>query len=436
MYVQRYCLCEKMRQIVFKRFQSGIEKIVCFNIYTHRSYTTRTQAGDKIVELNEETLTGRFLTYLNSNKTKLNEFRNEEIDMLSKLKRNTAHNLQYCSTEEVRNLLLLAKDPNFITKKWEFIKVFAALDLECSNRLEKLQPKTILDFLNIYMQIIPNRIVECTFYQLGIDHLSANIENLTKSELVQFIFYAGLRKRDKRTQGIIKSCLKHLKKETIQELSCEELCIICNATFKTSTKVTNKHFLNKVKNYLNDNLNLLKDPAVFITLIKTIRHNHYEDDNLLSTISCTIFFNKTMECYSFAAMCHILALYADWLYYEEELLKHFCNKCIEELKNFELNHKYTYITRYIRDKDIKRFLWSLSTLGYGEVDCDVVQNTIIPKIVERITEGELSKDPESLVEMMLYLWMMNYQAVELVPYIFTNKNIARIRGKIHNNIML
>lgn len=85
-----------MRQIIFKRLQNGIEKFACFNIYTQRSYT-RTIAGDKIVDLNDETLMGRFLTYFNPKKNKLNEFGNEEIDTLSKLKKHTAYNLQYCS---------------------------------------------------------------------------------------------------------------------------------------------------------------------------------------------------------------------------------------------------------------------------------------------------------------------------------------------------
>lgn len=416
-----------MRQIILRRLQNGIEKIACFKICSFSSYT-RTAAGDKIVDLNDETLTGRLLTYFNTKKANLNEFQNEEVNLLSKLKKDTTYNLQYCTTEQIRNLLLLANDPKVISKKWDFVKVFAALDLECSNRVENLQPQATLDFFKIYMQIIPNRIVDSTYYQTAIDKLSANVENLNKSELIEFIFFAGLRKKDKATQSILKSCLKQLKKEAVQELTCEELCIVCHATFKTSTKITNRHFLNKVRNYLNDNLNLLKDPAVFITLIKTIRHNLYQDENLLSTISCTIFFNKSMEYYTFTGMCHILALYADFLYYEEELLKHFFNKCIKELENSELMHRYTCLTKFIRDKDLKRFLWAFSTLGYDEFDVNAIQNTIIPKIIERILQGQLLKDPGSIVEIMLYLWIMNYQAIEFVPYIFTNETITQIRG--------
>lgn len=417
-----------MRQIIFKRIQNGIKSIQSFTIWSRRNYS-RTLAGDKIIDLNEDTLTGRILIYFNSNKSKINGFKTDEIDTINKLKGGAAYNLQYRTTDEITSLLLLVNDSKWITNKWEFTKVFTVLDSECSNRLEKLEPRDILNLLNIYMQIVPNRILQYKFYQLAIEKLGASIENLTKQELIQFIFFIGLQKKEKTSQNVLKRCIHKLKKDVIHELTSEELCIICNAAFKTSTKITNKLFLEKVRNYLNDNLNLLKDPAVFITLIKTIRHNHYQDDNLLSTISCTIFFNKTLKYYSFSAICHILALYADFLYYDEILLKHFFTKCIEELQSSELKDKHTYITEYIRDKDLKTFLWSLSTLGYRELDCNIVRDLIIPKIVERILQGELGKDPSSLVEMMLYLWIMNFQAVELVPYIFTTENIAQIRSK-------
>lgn len=357
------------------------------------------------------------------NQTKL--FKSEEVQMLNHVKTNFNYKLQDKNIDDLRSLFLLANDPRYITNQNEFLKVFETLDLECYLRLQSMETKDIFDILRIYVQITPGKIVKHKFYGGAINKLSQEIDELTKNELLQFMFFLGLQKKNKKAQSILRTCMKKMNDDFIKALSPEELCVICSATFKTTTKITNKPFLNRVKDFINDNLYILKDPAIFITLVKTIRQNQCQDDNLLSTISCAVFFNKTLQYYGFAAMCHILALYADYLYHDPNILKYFSAKCVEELQNSELVHRRAYLTEQIRDKDLKRLLWCLSRLGYG-LDVDTIKTDLIPNVVERIQKGGLHKDPHSLVEIILYLWMMNYQAVELLPYVLTQENVNYI----------
>lgn len=395
---------------------------------------SRTLTGDKVIPLinNKDTLTGRILIYFNTSHEEITKPKCDEINVLTKIKENKEYDLKQLDVENITNLLVLTQDRKYIDNRWDFVKVFNILDIECCHRLEKMEPNKILQILKIYMQIIPNRITEYQFYHLAVNKLNDMAESLSQSELVQFMFYAALPKKDKTAQAMIRKCIKCLNKIMINELTSEELCVICNSAFKTSTKITNKALLDKVCSYLNDNLSIMKDPAIFITLIKSLRHNRYQNDDLLSTIVCTVFFNNTLQYYSFGAMCHILALFADYLYYDKNLLEHFSEKCITELKNSVIKDSKTHMSQYIRQKDLHRFIWTLSMLGYNEIDTDVFKSVIVPKIQERILIGDFCDNPEMLVEILLYLWILNYQALELVPYVFSQKNLAVIAGNVNS----
>lgn len=378
--------------------------------------------GEHTRKLDETTLTGRILLYFDPNiSDQMKRVNNDHVTIIHRIKKENDWNLAKKSTEEMRNLLLLSNSPKLVRSKLEFLRVFGKIDSEYCVRLGGMENKDIMDVLRLYMQIIPNRLIESRFYNAAVNTLENRLEEMTKTELLQFMFFVGLQKKTKGAKKMMHKCMGKLSHFN-EELNVEELCVICNSTFKTSTKIKNIKFLEKVKDFINENLHVLKDPAVFITLIKTVRHNQCQDDNLLSTISCTVFFNKTLQYYSFPAMCHILALYSDYMYYDENILKHFTTKCIEQLKQMEIADKRTYFTEHIRDKDLKRFLWSLSRLGYN-LDTDLIRTEVIPNIMERIQKADLLNDPPSMCDIVLYLWVMNYQAQELIPYALNQQNI-------------
>lgn len=402
-----------------------LQRLLVHNFASSRRKFCQLALGNYSVKLDQNTVTGRILCYFDPNVSKQAKKLKNEVQILQHIKRGVACNLQDKSTEEIKNLLLLTDDPRCVRNKYEFLKVFERLDSECCFRVDGLEVKDILDILRIYMQITPTKLTQFKFYETTINKLSENIYALTKNELLQFMFFVGHQKKVKNAQNILRKCMRRIIGEFINILTAEELCVICNATFKTTTRISNKLFLDRVRDFINDNLCVLKDPAIFITFVKTLRQNQYQDDNLLSTISYAVFFNKTLKYYGFSTMCHILALYADYMYYDENVLKHFSTQCIEELKKSKVTHRTAYITEQVRDKDLKRLLWCLSRLGYN-LDTNTIKTYIVPNIVERIQKGDLSKDRHSLVEIILYLWLMNFQAVELLPYALTQESVSFI----------
>ncbi|RZC42600.1 uncharacterized protein BDFB_005045, partial [Asbolus verrucosus] len=376
-----------------------------------------------VTVLNQETLTGRILLYLNTDNEKFRNPSKNTLETLNTLRQNV-NNLHRLNTHEIihfSNSLINQNIP-----RHELLSILRELDAECHLRLHELGSADILKLLNAYMSIISNRITEFKFYKHSIKVLFDSLCSLDKTDLLQLIFYVGLKKKNSESQTMLRECLKAIDGDFINNLTTEELCIICNSTFKTSTKITNKILLNKVRTYINDNLFILKDSALFITLVKTLRHNRYQNDDVLSTISCATIFNKTIDSYSFSAICHIMALYADYFYYDEKLFRIFIKKCLKQLGESNFVSKDTYLTEQLRGKDIKRFLWVLSMFSeFKLVDTTDIKNVIVPKLIERIKGKEFENDNDSLVDIALYLWIINYRPYELVPYIL-NKQDAQL----------
>ncbi|XP_018332547.1 uncharacterized protein LOC108742040 isoform X2 [Agrilus planipennis] len=271
-----------------------------------------------------------------------------------------------------------------------------AMDVLCSSYVKDLTTEEQFYILYTFINVISNRVTHLKFYQAAIHHIQEDIKFIKKSDLLQLIFFIGLNK--KSNKPTMKKCLKQLyKMEIIKELNVNELCIVCHAAFKTSTKIRNEELLDKVKETINNNLTILKDPALFVTFIKTLRHNQFQDDD-------------------------ILTLYSDYMYYEQPILKVCVETGIRQLKEYDKN-----IDKVIRMKDIKRFLWAVSYIGYDKFDSSWCRNVIVPRIIQKIKNREYKCDTESIVECILYLWMLDCKAVELFPYVLTPTSVQQIR---------
>lgn len=372
--------------------------------------------SEKFIPLSEETLIGRILIYLNPDQEKDSTFAKSQTDFFNNFFKNKQH-LQTLNTDEILQFSKGLARQRFLSRS-KTLSLVENLDAECLLRSADLSCEEIFRLFNIYMKIIPNRITEMDFYKSGLQILFSQIKSLEKKDLLQFTFYAGLNKKNLNSQRMLRQSLKLMDKQFIDSLTVEEMCVICSSTFKTSTKIKNKLFLSKVREYLKENLFILKDTAIFITFIKSIRHNRFQDDNLLSTLSCAVLFNKTYENYSFPTNCHLMAAFADYFYYDEGLFKLLTKKCIEQLDKSTFEGGSVYVKEKLRAKDIKRFLWVMGMFSELKLidNCDV-KNVIIPKLLERLKRGEFKHDPDSLIEIFFYLWMISAKPYELVPHL-------------------
>lgn len=385
-----------------------------------------TKANNSFVQLESKLINRLFFYLKNDAQQKIKKHQESEGLILELLNKHCKDFKKY-DTHTLLSAFNSLAERHIIKDETTVHTIVNTLDNEFCQRINDLTNSEILCSLCLFMRLMPNGIIDLNYYKQAIKYLMQN--NLDRNDLIQLIFFIGLMKKSNVSTQMLRECMKLFNKDFINSLTTEEICIICNATFKTSTKIKNLLFLDKIMKYLSDNLYLLKDTAIFITMLKTIRHNRYQNDDLLTTISCTIFFNKTIHHYSFPAICHILALYSDCLHYDENLLGISTNRCVELLKEAKYISKSTYLLQQPRLKDIKRLLWCLSNMNSKHLTkCDI-ENVIIPQIIGRIKAGEVKRDILSLVEICLYLWMLEYKAYELIEHCFTKENLTLIRSK-------
>ncbi|KAH1014753.1 uncharacterized protein LOC109536378 isoform X1 [Dendroctonus ponderosae] len=373
----------------------------------------------RVSPFKEDTLTGRFMLFLDNYRIPANA---NHADLLSAVRR-CPEDIKAFDAPQIVALLRALSDRELSSDKQELVEL---VDLECCDRVNQFSIEQTCDLLCAFTDVIGHRVVECRCFEPALQSLLQQKSALDHKQLVHLIFFVGLLKKCDHAQNIIRQCVKSLDKSGIESLTKEELCIICNATFKTSTKIKHPALLAKVKEFIQDNLDLLKDPAVFVTLIKSIRHNRYQDEDILNTITCTMFFNKTLGHYSFGALCHILALYADYLYYDEALLDALVSRGVGLLKSCPFQSKRAHVADQPREKDIKRFLWALSNLNY-RLSREDIEEVVLPAIDVRRQAGGFG-NPGDLVQIALYLWMMHYQARNLILTCVNEKSVQAIRG--------
>ncbi|CAH0552133.1 unnamed protein product [Brassicogethes aeneus] len=364
--------------------------------------------------VSEKTLTGRIISYLNPNKEESN------VADSTKLLQTIQYNPQYILKDA--KLQDLHKWIKLIPKKQN---LFQLINKECTKRIHSMNNQEICNLLHSFVKVFPSQIAKTEFYNASMDILFQNVNSLGKNELVQLIFFAGLQKKTKRSQIILKGSLRCLD-PYLDELDVHQLCIICNSFFKTSTKLSPK-VLNLTKKFISNNLEVLKDPALFVAFIKVLRQNKDQTEELLTNISCAIFFNKTLQLYSFTAICHILALYSDFLYYDEKLFEHFVRLGLDQISNEPKKIKAYDNMDTVRNKDINRFIWSLANVNYQNLTQDHIETIIVKKIFQRIDKGDFLGSPDLLIEMLLSLWILNYRSYDMLSYVLTQTNIIKIR---------
>ncbi|XP_017781425.1 PREDICTED: uncharacterized protein LOC108566167 [Nicrophorus vespilloides] len=375
-----------------------------FKVYQDVRYFCKTTLKNKA--LDENTVTGRLLLCVKD----LNQRNASEL--------NTSISFDWNKSEHVIKELQSSKTPSELSRKLNYF------NNKCCNRLTDLDTTSIFNILNIYMKIVPNKILKYEFYKAALTFLNEYFQFLSTKEVLQLMFYAGLQKNTGNSELLLKQCLRSFNQKTIDELTVNELSIICNSTFKCSTRIKNEAFCVKIIDTINNNLDILKDTRIFVTLIKTLRHNRAQNESILSTISCAMLFNSTYEHYDFTTMCHVLALFSDYSYYDENILNLFKDKAVEEL-TCDVVKKSNFSDK-IRAKDIKRFLWAYSNLGY-KLDKRLIKDVFIKIMVKKIGDKDYDDEPETLLDCILYLWIMEYQAFELVPYCFSNDKITQIK---------
>lgn len=299
------------------------------------------------------------------------------------------------------------------------------LDKEYCRRLPRFNQEELFLFMNICAISVPYYIQNLQFFSQALHFVSFFLDRLSVSELIQLCFYAGLKKKSVRSQKIIRYCLNKLNDINLLALITEDIIIICNSAFRTSTRITQQNILKDIQRRLYNQLSILNDESFYVTIVKSLRHNYNYDEELLLTLSNAMFFNKTLQNYNFTSLAHILTLYADALYFDHNLIERINQLCLDKLKNASISSKRMHYSLQIRLKDMSKYLWSLSYLGCENLQESDIDNVIMPILNKFISLGNVEDDIYEYVGTLLSLWSLRYFPINVLPEILVENKLAK-----------
>ncbi|GJQ80833.1 hypothetical protein Trydic_g9419 [Trypoxylus dichotomus] len=257
-----------------------------------------------------------------------------------------------------------------------------------STGLEKDAYKECLDKLLDLKECYEDNYVLCGFkalkqrYKAGIRLYSEKIVPLDESTVIGRI--------------VLFMNNKYIEPNTNSKVNCE---------LKTDTKYSTSSVIDKFKSSNANHISNLKSDDIE-DLLRTLKYEHY--------MSKEYHFKRLMKIID--AECCTRLDYLD----STTILRILS---LKQLKTSKIDAE----DGNVRVKDIRRFLWALSTLGYKDINSDIFSNVIAANMLERIKARQYEKETEELINSVLYMWILNYQPMELIPYALNEANIENVR---------
>lgn len=204
--------------------------------------------------------------------------RDIESEMHSKLIRDVSEKVHLASTNQLKDCLLcLSLWPlTASTRTANFMRLWNALDRECTRRASDWTPDTQLLLADCFFHLSLNRIT--SYNRTVLRNLAKSLAQLPVSNVVHYLFLTNLQRwmTDEAYQ-----ILDHRLPVLIPEINLEEIGIVCQALFKCQKPIQDVRLLQQVTQRTIKQLPDISSLAM-CAIVKQIRYSStkYEDVHL------------------------------------------------------------------------------------------------------------------------------------------------------------
>ncbi|XP_005184542.1 uncharacterized protein LOC101901756 [Musca domestica] len=322
--------------------------------------------------------------------------------------------LSKTSADQLASIIVYASTYRSNADPSKFAQVLNELDRYAVDKLCDMNVDTILRTMYAFLFLIPNWMTRLDFYSEGMKKLYDTLlqDGCKFKELfVQVSFYFGLSKKISRNnlQKQWNSFL-HLHLESfLDELSTLDVALVASAAYKTSTKIENEKFNQRlVKEVLGTSTVKSGNDALLITLIKSLRFQRVNSDEVCEHVAKICMNSQQINQFQTRGQIHIFALFADNLWDNEECMQILVQEFIAKLRK---NNTDNYVNR-IRGKDITTFLWCCFQLKCRMTPHEL--QTVEDVLLRMVYNNEFKYFPDQLVEACLSLWSLGLKSKELL----------------------
>lgn len=418
------------QSVVLRYYYNGPRTKSTSSSFTQREFVNHTSDGES------GTLITRFAKYISINKLCNLNLDNKQIKYADYFPLQNQHTFRQeiskIETNQLSKLVVYSALYRCRSQVFDFVEVLNSIDKECTRRLQSdLAFDDIIKILAAFMYVIPNKIVKLNFYQEALPKLLIEFErNANPDNFIKMIFYMGLYKRNRSGSEYIKSALNlYLDKYLEHDISQMDFAILSNSTFKTSAKIMNSNFNNRLIKELGElNVTSEVDVPLLITYIKSIRLNRIKSTKITETIK-TLIMNEKLNELEFKGYTHILAYFADNLVNDPKIIDFLVSNCIKTLDRLhdlmiKDKDEFQDINSEIRPKDLSTLVWACSHLNF---DLNAGKNfkTIADILFFKVSNQEYRYCFDELVDTVLSLWILNCKSTDLMNLVFNNREFNK-----------
>ncbi|XP_071445302.1 uncharacterized protein [Hetaerina americana] len=347
---------------------------------------------------------------------------------------------------ELFQFIAFLSEANVVKHSNHHQTLLKAIDDVCSEKIPDLSIEEAVKLNYCWLALAGTRFKLSKSFSLLMDNFRKNIkENAMKtSAVILILFCSGIARKDPNAKEIVALSLNIIcnDKTKLHGLSTSEIIIISEVAFKTSSQIISPTFTEHLLKTVVKNITKLAwDPANLVVVLKAMRHNKIHNWNFLkSTQKCLVKDKHILKIYNFAAKTHLIALYADALYGDQEFMNYLIGSAISSIDGQHAYNPHNEKGKG-RAKDLARLLWATSYLGF-KIEENILERKIIPVIMEKINHGVYSKQLHILLDTVLSLWIMGYKPLNMLPFVFTEElnkflhDIKRIRYMARLQLLL
>ncbi|XP_053600235.1 FAST kinase domain-containing protein 5, mitochondrial isoform X3 [Plodia interpunctella] len=291
-----------------------------------------------------------------------------------------------------------------------YIEVWAALDDECINRLQKWSFDEVLKYVSLFFMLNVTRVSE--FSQKGVQKLVTKAKQLSHSQVVQTMFYTGILRRSPFDMHNME--LELVKR--FKEFTLDELAIISMGFFKSKTPIRDSKLVFQIINKIIENSNDVNEISL-ASLLKIIRYSLRKSKDseiykLLDTLQ--------HEVPRLSVMCnvHLALVGTSTLTLHEE--------CLHKIAETVGNH-----IAETRLKDLERLVFTFGIFNIKPVTKECFFDKVLNELRRPERRSEIEKHGRAYACCISYLSLLEIYPVDLMSDVLSKKFLDKAYGNHH-----
>ncbi|XP_070491435.1 uncharacterized protein [Chironomus tepperi] len=270
----------------------------------------------------------------------------------------------------------------------------------------QLRHEDMIECLEYLVKIYPNQILNLRFFDEALKILLEN-DKICRNEFVKLCYFIGFLKKFQPGPKYLEYLIDKYLDDKLgsNELNRMDFAIFCISTYKSSVRISNKKFHDRlIAEVLATDDN---DTYLLVAFVKSLKQNEIVSSQVIYKL------RELIEAFEFdyASLVHILPYIADNSIKDDSLIQLICTKCIN---TFDDN---------VRAKDVQKFLHSCAMLNLkmNKADLEKLENVII----SRTSSDEYKTHFDHFVNAALSLWMLNHQSNKLIKILFEDSRFYK-----------